>query len=86
MAALDESRSGRSPSMAEHSTVHSSSALLHPFAVRKPAFLSCSLLAPLMPEARGGKWVGDRWSAPEEKFISGCFVCLFAGCGFSVFA
>lgn len=61
-----------------------SSALFHHFAVRKPAFLSCSLLAPLMPEAKEEKWVRGRWSAPEKKFISGCL--FVSGCGFSVFA
>lgn len=60
-----------------------SSALFYHFAGRKPAFLSCSLLAPLMPEARGGKWVRGRWNAPEEKLVFGSragvlFVCFLA--------
>lgn len=61
-----------------------SSALFHHFAGRKPAFLSCSLLAPLMPEARGGKWVRGRWSAPEDEEVGFwswpgvLFVCFLA--------
>lgn len=76
----------RAPLQWQNTRRCTSSALSHHFAVRKPAFLSCSQLAPLMPQARGEKWVRGRWSSPEEKLISGPFVCLFPAGGIIVFA